>query len=1030
MNISALFIRRPVFATVLSLVVTLIGLVAYERLPVREYPNIDPPVITVDIAYPGASAEIMETQVTQVLEESLSGIEGIKFMTSISRQEQSQISINFTLGRSPDGAAADVRDRVSRVRNRLPDEIKEPVIQKVEADAQPIIYLAFSSDRHSALEVSDYADRYVKEQLQTLPGVAEVRIFGERRYSMRIWLNPEKLTAHNVTTQDVENALRQQNVEIPAGRIESLQREFTVLSETDLRVPEEFDNLVLRRDKGYLIRLKDVGYAEIGPRDERRKARFKGESAIALGIVKQATANPLDVSHATRDALPGILATLPQGMKVEIAHDKAVFIEESIKNVYTTIGEAVSLVVLIIFFFLRSARATVIPLVTIPVSLIGACAMMYAFGFTINTLTLLAMVLAIGLVVDDAIVMLENIYRHIENGMPPLEAAFRGSKEISFAVVAMTLTLAAVYVPIGFMTGTTGRLFTEFAWALAGAVLVSGFVALTLSPMMCSKLLHHQATHHPIYMMVERWIVGLTRAYRGILAAALNARWLVIAVGLGVAGSSVLFLNLLRSELAPFEDQGTIVGVYIAPEGSTIQYTDRYARELEKLYAEIPEVPRYFVVTGFPTVTQGISFVKLVHWDERTRTQFEIARDLAPKMSTVPGVLAFPVSPPPLGQSVRSRPVELVILTSGTYEELQKIIDAVVAKAATFPGLLNIDTDMKLNTPQLKVTVDRDKVADIGVDVEALGRTLETLLGGREVTRFKRQGKQYDVVVQVADIDRTKPDDLRRINVRGRNGEMIPLSNLVRFEERVAPRELNHFNQLRSATITANLGPGYTLGDALAVLEKTAKEILPLNARVDYGGQSREFKESSADIYMTFLLAIAFIYLVLAAQFESFIDPFMIMLTVPLSIAGALLALYLTGGTLNIYSQVGLVTLIGLITKHGILIVEFTNQIRAQGKAVRDAVIEASVLRLRPILMTTGAMVLGAVPLALASGAGAESRRQIGWVIVGGLLVGTFFTLFVIPTVYTLIRGRRQPAEVVAVKPPAKPKPALPEVAE
>jgi multidrug efflux pump len=1030
MNISALFIRRPVFATVMSLVVTLTGLVAYQRLSVREYPNIDPPVVTVETSYPGASAEIIETQVTQILEESLSGIEGIKFMTSISRQEQSQITINFTLKRAPDGATADVRDRVSRVRDRLPEEIKEPVIQKVEADAQPIIWLAFSSDRHTALEVSDYADRYVKEQLQTLTGVAEVRIFGQRRYAMRIWLNPEKLAAFKVTTQDVENALRNQNVEIPAGRIESAQREFTVLSETDLRTPEEFNNLIIRREKGYLVRLIDVGHTELGARDERRIARFKGESAIALGVVKQATANPLDVSHSVQKALPGILATVPKGMKVEIAHDKAWFIEESIKNVYRTIGEAVLLVILIIFFFLRSVRATMIPLVTIPVSLIGACAMMFVFGFTINTLTLLAVVLAIGLVVDDAIVMLENIHRHVEEGMSPIEAAFKGSKEIGFAVIAMTLTLAAVYVPIGFMTGTTGRLFTEFAWTLAGAVLVSGFVALTLSPMMCSKFLHHQKTHNALYLIVDRWIAWLTHGYRRVLGLALKARWLVIVIGLGVAGSGALFLSLLRSELAPFEDQGTIVGVYIAPEGSTIQYTDRYARELEKLYAAIPEVPRFFVVTGFPTVTQGISFVKLVHWDERKRTQFEIGRELAPKMFAVPGVLAFPVNPPPLGQNVRSRPVEFVILTSGTYDELQQMVNALVAKAAAFPGLTNIDTDLKLNTPQILVSIDRDKTADVGVDVEALGRTLETLLGGREVTRFKRQGKQYDVVVQIADIDRTKPDDLRRIYVRSRSGEMNTLANLVTIEERVAPRELNHFNQLRAAAITANVSPGYTLGDALAFLEKAAKEVLPLNARVDYGGQSREFKESSADIYLTFLLALAFIYLVLAAQFESFIDPFMIMLTVPLSMAGALLALYLTGGTLNIYSQVGLVTLIGLITKHGILIIEFANQIRARGKTVLEAVVEASVLRLRPILMTTGAMVLGAVPLALAVGAGAESRKQIGWVIVGGLLVGTFFTLFVIPTVYTLIRGRRSEAAMPADGPASGPKAIVPQVAE
>jgi multidrug efflux pump len=1032
MRLSDVCIHRPVFATVMSLVVVLVGLVSYQRLSVREYPNIDPPVVTVQTTYPGASAEIIETQVTQVLEDSLAGIEGIDVMTSISREETSQITISFRLDRDPDAAAADVRDRVSRVRGRLPDEIEEPIIQKVEADAQPIIYLAFFSDRHSALEITDYADRYVKDQLQTLPGVAEVRIFGERRYSMRIWLDPARLAAYSLTPQDVEEALRRQNVEVPAGRIESLKREFTVLSETDLKTPEQFDDLILREVNGYLVRLKDVGYAELGARDERRIVRFNGRSAIALGVVKQATANPLDVSKAVRAALPAIMETLPEGMQVRVAHDKSVFIEESIKNVYSTIGEAIILVVLIIFFFLRSVRATIIPLVTIPVSLVGAFALMYAFGFTINTLTLLAMVLAIGLVVDDAIVMLENIFRHVEEGVPPFRAAIQGSKEIGFAVMAMTLTLAAVYLPIGFMTGNTGRLFTEFAWALAGAVLVSGFVALTLSPMMCSKLLRHQARHNVLYRFVERGIVGLTRGYRALLTRALKVRPLVLFIGLAVAAGSYFAFSNLKSELAPFEDQGTVVAVFIAPEGATIDYTDTYARQLEDIFATTRDIDRYFVVSGFPSVSQGIAFVKTTPWDQRDRSQAEIGAEMAPRMFHVPGVLSFPTNPPPLGQSVRSKPIQFVIKTSRPYRELEDMVDKLMAKAAEFPGLTNLDSDLKLDKPQLKVAVDRDKVADVGVSIETLGRTLETLLGGRQVTRFKRQGEQYDVVVQVADIDRTNPDDLRRIYVRSQSGEMIQLSNLVQVEETVAPKELNHFDQLRSATITANVAPGSTLGEGLAFLDQAAREVLPATARVDYAGQSREFREASAAIYLTFVLAIAFIYLVLAAQFESFKDPLVIMLTVPLSMTGGLMALLLSGGTLNIYSQVGLVTLIGLITKHGILIVEFSKQIHARGRPMMEAVVEASVLRLRPILMTTGAMVLGAVPLALATGAGAESRQDIGWVIVGGLLVGTLFTLFVIPAVYTYV-ARDKLAKVGSASKQAAPQPqpqSMPDAAE
>jgi multidrug efflux pump len=1026
MGISEICIRRPVFATVLSLIVFLLGLVAYERLNVREYPNIDPPVVNVETSYQGASAAIIETQVTQILEESLAGIEGVDYISSISREEASQITVNFQLDRDPDAAAADVRDRVSRVRGRLPEEIEEPVIQKVEADAQPVIYLAFSSDQHSSLDITDYADRFVKDQLQTLAGVAEVRIFGEREYSMRLWLDPLRMAAYDLTPQDVENALRRQNVEVPAGRIESDMREFTVLSETDLRTPQQFNDLVIKEADSYLVRLSDIGRAELGPLDERRVVRFNGEPAIALGIVKQATANPLDVSDAVREALPGVLDTLPDGMDVEIAHDESVFIQESLNNVYMTIAEAVVLVLLIIFVFLHSLRATFIPLVTIPLSLVGAFALMLLFGFTINTLTLLAFVLAIGLVVDDAIVMLENIARHVEEGEDPFTAAIRGAKEITFAIVAMTLTLAAVYVPIGFLTGKTGQLFTEFAWTLAGAVLVSGFVALTLSPMMCSKLLKREARPNMLIRAIEGGLHRLTAGYRVLLRWSLRARPLVLLIGLAVAGAGVFLFTQLKSELAPYEDQGTIVGVFIAPQGATIDYTDKYARQLEAIYEKTDDIAHYFVVSGFPTVTQGISFVKTTPWDERERAQQEIVKELQPQMFGVPGVLSFPVNPPPLGQSVRDQPIQLVVMSSESYAKLNGYVEQILSKGQQTGTLSNLDSDLDLNKPQLKVDVDRDKVASLGVDLETLGRTLETLLGGRQVTRFKREGQQYDVVVQVADEDRVTPADLEKIYVRAENGEMIQLSNLVTLKETVAPKELNHFNQLRSATFTATLAEGATLGEALGDLEEIVREVIPPSAQVDYAGQSREFKESSAEIYVTFILALIFIYLVLSAQFESFIDPLTIMLTVPLSITGGLLGLYLTGGTLNIYSQVGLVTLIGLITKHGILIVEFANQMRQRGRGIRDAVIEASGLRLRPILMTTGAMALGAVPLAIATGAGAESRQDIGVVIVGGLLVGTLFTLFVIPVVYTYFARRTMPgpiteAEDAAGGPAAKP---------
>ena len=1009
MKISEICIERPVFATVLSLVVMLIGIVSYDRLSVREYPKIDEPVVTVTSDYRGASADIIESQVTKPLEDSLAGIEGVEVITSISRAERSQISVRFKLEREPDSAAADVRDRVSRVRNRLPDEVDEPVIAKVEADANPIIWLAFSSEKHSPLEVTDVANRIVKPKLQTLTGAADVRVFGERKFAMRIWLDKQRLAAYRLTPADVEDALRRQNVEVPAGRIESVEREFSVVSTTDLRTPEEFSAVILRNVDGYPVLIGDVARVEIGAAAERTSVRFKGRSAVSLGVIKQATANPLELSKALRAELPRITEELPEGMRVDISYDSSVFIDRSIKSVFTTIAEAIVLVLAIIFFFLRNLRATLIPLVTIPVSLIGAFAIMFVLGFTINTLTLLALVLAIGLVVDDAIVMLENIYRHIEEGMPRREAAFKGAKEIGFAVVAMTLTLAAVYAPVAFMTGRTGKLFIEFALTLAGAVLVSGFVALTLSPMMCSVLLKHEEKHSKGFMLIESFLNWLNAGYRRVLTQALAHRWIVFAGFVVVAVACGVLLKALKSELAPIEDRGVILGVFNGPDGATLEYTQKYAQQLENIYSQTKDVERYFVVSGNPTVNQGISFVGLSDWSERSRKSSEIAKELFPKFAAVPGVMAFPVTPPSLGQSPRERPINFVIVTSAPYEELQQVTQQFLGELAKNPGLTNVDTDLKLNKPELSVVVRRDKAADVGVPVETIGRTLETFLGGRQVTRFKRDGEQYDVIVQVADSDRQSPDDIRDIYVRGSDGGMISLDNLLDVQETVAPRELNHFGQRRAVTITANLTPGYTMGEALNYMDGVAAQLLKPGYAVDYNGQTREFRQSSASLAVTFVLALAFIYLVLAAQFESFRDPLIIMLTVPLSMAGALFALWATDGTLNVYSQIGLVTLVGLITKHGILIVEFANQLQEKGRELREAVIEAAELRLRPILMTTGAMVLGAVPLALATGAGAESRQQIGWVIVGGLLLGTFLTLFVVPAVYTLLATRIQP---------------------
>ncbi|QQS13532.1 MAG: efflux RND transporter permease subunit [Rhodospirillales bacterium] len=1028
MRLPEISIRRPVLATVMSLALTLLGLVSYQRLSIREYPNIDEPTLTVDTTYRGASAEIVESQVTQPLEESLYGIDGIELMTSFSRAERSQITVKFRLSRNVDSAAADVRDRVSRVRARLPTEIDEPVIAKVEADATPILYISFVSDTIPQLEVTDYIDRFVKDQLQTIDGVSQLRVFGERTYAMRIWLDRVRMAAYRVTVQDVESALRRQNVEVPSGRIESADREFTILAETDLRTPRQFEDLILRDNDGYLVRLSDVGRAELGARDQRVISRFNGKPAVNVGIIKQSTANPLTVAQDAKKRLPQILADLPAGISAEIAYDSTVFIDRSIANVFRTIGEAAVLVALVIFLFLRSLRATIVPLVTIPVSLIGTFTMMLVLGFSVNTLTLLAMVLAIGLVVDDAIVMLENIARYVEEGMEPFAAALKGSREIAFAIVAMTITLAAVYAPIAFQTGRTGRLFTEFALTLAGSVIVSGFIALSLTPMMCSKLLKHQTSHGWFYTYGERVINGMNAGYRRLLGWTLLVRPAVIVVGLVVAGAAGVLFRMIPSELAPSEDRGSVSNLGFAPEGSTLDYTVGYAKRLEDVYLnsaaqgrpEISEnVERLLVIVGFPDVTRILAFARLKPWEQRTVKQQRITELARPLAQRIPGVRAFPINPPSFGLKTSDKPVQMVLLTTQPYEVLDQATNQLMAIASTNACLTALDSDLKLNKPDLRVRPDREKAALLGIEVDTIGRTLETMMGGRQVTRFKREGKQYDVMVQVADADRTRPNQLNEIFVRSRSGQMVPLATLISYNETVAPKELNHFNKMRASTVSANLVGGCALGDALKFMDQGAR-ALPDTIRIDYNGPSREFRLSSAGLYMTFLMALVFIFLVLAAQFESFRDPLIIMLTVPLTMTGALLALYLTGNTLNVYSQIGLVTLIGLITKHGILIVEFANQLQEQGMAKREAVENAATLRLRPILMTTGAMVLGAVPLALATGAGGESRQAIGWVIVGGMTLGTLLTLFVVPTAYTyLARQRAAHGGGAAEAPPA-----------
>ena len=1021
MGFTELCIRRPVFATVLSLVLVLAGLMSFSRLTIREYPNIDEPQVSVQTNYPGASAEIMESQVTQVLESSLAGIEGIDTIESTSRAEQSRITVRFRSTVNIDAATSDVRDRVSRVRRNLPDEITEPTISKVEADAQPIMFLVTQSDTMEAAELTDYVDRFVVNRFKNLDGVADVQINGERTYAMRVWIDAARLAGQGLTVQDVENAIRNQNADIPAGRIESRDREFTVLSRTSLGSADEFANIVLKEGGGLQVRLADVARVELGTADVRRESRYNGVTAISIGIVKTAVANPLDVAREVKELLPRLNKELPEGTSISVGFDSTVFIDRSIDNVFKTILEAIGLVLLIILLFLHSFRAAVIPIVTIPVSLVATFAIMYATGLTVNTLTLLAMVLAIGLVVDDAIVVLENIYRHIEEGMKPFEAAIRGAREIGFAVIAMTLTLAAVYAPIAFTPGRTGRLFLEFAVTLAGAVIVSGFVALTLTPMMCSKLLRHSGRSNVFARVIEGMLGGLERGYGGSLAVALRLRWLVLLLAVGVGAAGGWLFTQMKSELSPTEDRGTIIINGAAPEGASFAYTQRYASQAEELLAQVPELRSYLMIVGPGDVTRFLSFARLKDWSERSVSQQQVVQQISPRLRKIAGVQAFATNPASLGVRGIGKPFQFVIQSSASYEELNALAQKLVERLKDNPGLTDLDTDMRLNKPEVEVEIDRGRVADLGLDISVIGRTLETLLGGRNVTTFQIGSQQYDVTVALPASERTSPETLSQIFVKGRNGEMVQLSNIVTAKVGVAPRDLGRFNQLRAITIQANLAPGYTLGEAIQAVDQAAADVLPQGTLTDLTGQAREFRDASSNLALVFVMALAFIYLVLAAQFESFRDPVMIMVSVPLSMTGALAALWFTGGTLNVYSQIGLVTLIGLITKHGILIVDFANKLQLEGTERRAAIIEAARLRLRPILMTTAAMILGAIPLALATGAGAESRQQIGWVIVGGMSLGTLLTLFVVPCVYAVMGWRPKTGEAQLA---AAPRPA------
>ncbi len=1008
MKISELSIKRPVFATVMSLAIVLFGIVAYTRLPVREYPNIDSPIVSVNTFYRGASARVMETEITDVLEEQLATIEGIRTMTSSSSEQGSGITIEFELDRNIEEAANDVRDKVSRTLGRLPAEADEPVVSKIDANAQPIIWIALSSDRHNTLELSEVADLQLKERILRLPGVGAVIIGGERRYSMRVWLDPQHMAAHGLTTTDVENAIRRANAEVPGGRVEGKGREFSVLTRGEVSQPEEFAAIIIKQSGDEQVRLGDIAKVEVGAEDDRTATRYNGQPAVGLGVVKQSTASTLSVGEEVENAMPELQKLLPQGMQIQFAYNSSVFVRQSISEVGETILIALALVVLVILAFLKSLRATVIPAVAIPISIIGALAVAYFLGFTINILTLLAIVLAIGLVVDDAIVMLENIYRHLQMGKSRLRAAYDGAKEIGFAVLATTIALVAVFVPLAFLTGSVGRLFNEFGITVAAAVLISGFVALTFTPMLCSKILRplHGTSTSWASRSFDAFFEWVDRTYDRILRFSMRHKGLTVAASIVFVGLGLFMYRFLPSELIPTEDRGTAFGLVIAPDGSTLEYTDRYMRQLEGILMSLPEHKGLFTATGLSfgaagSPSDGFAFFRLKERSEREKSQQQIVGEMFPPLFAIPGVTSFLINLPSLNTGAGNTPIEYVLL-GDTYDELQSAVGIMMRKASELGFLINLNTDLKLNKPQLEIHIDRDRAAQLGVSVADIGTTLETFLGGRVVSNFKRGSKQYDVILQLRPQDRATPDAIDQLYIRG-NGQLVQLATVVKVDETVAPKSLNHFNRIRSAKITANLPPGVALGDAIDALDNIARTELPPSIKTDLSGQSREFRDSSSSLYFMFVLAVVFIFLVLAAQFESFVHPFTILLAVPLAIVGAIAALFAFGQSMNIFSQIGLIMLIGLVTKNSILIVEFSNQLREQGQNALDAVIDASRIRLRPILMTSFATVFGVLPIAIGLGAGAESRRPLGIAVVGGLIFSTFLTLVLVPVVYAML---------------------------
>lgn len=978
----------------------LFGLLSFTRLSVRELPDVDPPIVSVSVFLRGANPRVMETAVTDILEEELSTLPGVRTLTSSSGEQSSNVTIEFTLDRDLELAAQDVRDKVARVRGRLPQDILEPVVAKQEADAQPFMWMALAGDNYDLMQLSDIADRIVKRRLQSLPGVGRAQIAGERRYSMRVWLQSRELAARGLTVQDVIAAIRTGNVEVPAGRIESERREFTVRSLGELKTPDEFGALVVSSANGQVVRLRDLGRVELGAENDRWSLRYNGEGAVAIGVVRQSKANLIEVSDAVRAEIPAIEAALPPGISLNIGFDQALFVRRSIQEAEETLVLAGILVVFIIFIFLRNFRATIIPGLAIPTSIMAAFAVLYALGFTINNFTLLALILGIGIVVDDAIIVMENAYRHQEElGEDPTSAAIKGTREIAFAVIATTVALVAVFTPLAFLQGTAGRLFNEFGIALAGAVIVSSFVALTLTPMLCAKILRVPASHGKLFLVFERTFEGIASLYRRTLTVAIHHRLFVVSAGVASVLLAVFVFTRLEREFLPPEDRGAIITFLVAPEGSSLEYTEGYQLQVDEIIASVPEVASYFSITGFfGGVNSGIIFARLADWGERERGVDEILAEIRPQLFAIPGLFAFASAPAAIGFG---SPVNYVV-RHPNFDSLAVAMDRMTTRARQIPGLLNVDTNLRVNKPELTVSYERDRAEDAGVAIADVSNSLQALLGGQRVSTFTRENKLYDVIVQLEPSERATPGDMSGIYVRGRQGSLVSLDAVARVQEGIGPRQLNHFDRVPSFTLTAALQPGLTLGQAIDSLNAAAAEVLPPGSTTALAGESRELEESGNALYFAFVLALIVVYMVLAAQFESLIHPLTVLLAVPLAVTGALLTLLAAGSTLNLFSQIGMILLIGIVTKNSILLVEYANQLKGRGLDSVEAMLEAGRIRLRPILMTSVATIFALMPIALGLGAGAASRRPLGYAVVGGLVFSTVLTLYLVPAVYTL----------------------------